>query len=154
MEGIEDLSNFINKERERFETRENNLFANSFKEIIRYHNFLKIILRRYKLLVSENAKVFYEFQESIDKSPGSHRETDKQAEIRRKMTELAEEIHSEVESFYMFFKILVDKISFSVQYYFGKSRKVKMSGHHSMVEKFNDSADLKIIKYLFVQSYL
>jgi len=145
---LNNISDFIDEERKYLENREANLFANSLREIIRYRKFLRNSIQKHKSLVSKYAKAFYDFQKSIDKSPGSHTVTVEQGEIMERMNILADEVHQEIEIFYMFFKILIDKIFFFLLYYFGKSKIIKkLESHNSMLTTFENSKILKIEKY-------
>lgn len=148
------LISFIQEERNRFETRHNNLFAGSLSEVNRYYYFLTIILNRYKYSVTEYKRIFEAFQNSIDKSPGSHLMTDEQMGLDQEMIRITHVIHLDVESFYQFAKILLDKTACAIEFYFGRREKQRhrITSHHDMVEKKNNTSVCKIQDYCSIKN--
>lgn len=52
-------------------------------------------------------------------------------------------LHLEIESYYLFAKILLDKIAHAVEYYFGKGRGVSLDSHDDLVKKLPGYAGQK-----------
>jgi len=146
---LNNLKRFIEVERYRFAIIHNNLFAKTFEEISRYYLFLIIIKDRHSKLVQEYTGIFNSFQKSIDKSPGPHTFTDKQMKLDKELIKSGDLIQLEVESFYQFAKILLDKIAFAIEFYFGRNEGsgLQIESHHWMVEDKNNSGVLKIEHY-------
>lgn len=123
------MNAFIASERNRFDTRDNNLFAFAFSKVTRYYEFLLVISERHK----EISKLFLdnlkEFQDSLDKSPGSHAMTQKQMEIQAEGSLITTKLHLEIESFYLFAKILLDQLSRAIEFYFGQANKLSLDSH-------------------------
>ncbi len=139
------LIDFIDSERNRFEIRHDNMFAKGFREIIRYYQFLNIISERHQQVVKEYADNFTNFQNSMDKTPGAHTYTDKQMLMDRESIRLGDLVQLEIESFYQFAKILLDKTAVAVEFYFGKIDTNRIGEHHRLVEK-KDNGDLRKIE--------
>ncbi|HRH23342.1 MAG TPA: hypothetical protein PK295_01800 [Candidatus Magasanikbacteria bacterium] len=127
---MEILSSFIGREREKFSTRHNNLFANSFAQIVRYYKFLVIIMTRYE-------KACRDYSNNRDKlqtifQPGNHTLDEKELNLLKESEEFTEILHLEIESFYLFAKILLDKIARSIEFYFGPSRGLPLDSHDDL----------------------
>lgn len=144
---MKSLDEFIKIQRGRFEIRHNNMFAKSFSEIERYFYFLQIIEGRHNKLVQEYANVFNQFQKTINKSPGSHEATIEQIKLDSEMTRFGNLIQLEIESFYQFAKILLDKAAMALEFYFGKDKDVEINRHRSLVEHKKGRRLLKIEVY-------
>lgn len=126
------LSEFITLERERFSTRHNNLFAFSFSHISRYFEFLKIIQARYHKVAAEfieNSKA----QQATFQS-GTNSVTEEQMQLLNRGREITAILHLEIESYYLFAKILLDKIARAFEFYFGQSRGLPLDSHDDLVK--------------------
>ena len=148
---IQKLSSFISIERNRFETQHNNMFGFAFSQIARYYEFLLLISERYEQASRLFIANFKEFQAALDKRPGSHTMTQKQLKIQEKGREITTELHFEIESFYLFAKILLDKISRAVEFYFGQVRGLSLDSHdllYKNLSKFSSSKRLVLNKDL------
>lgn len=109
----------------------NNPFAFCFAQIRRYYDFLRIILHYYEAAskaVVENTRLMQEFGKS-----GVKGWTDEQRKELNRGYELSTELHLQIESFYIFAKILLDKIAQAVYFYFGNS-KTSFQSHHTMID--------------------
>ena len=140
------ILDFIKSERIRFNIYDNNQFGNSFSTVARYYKFLKIIIFEYQKLVSEYSKAFFDLQKTINKNPGPHSLTNKQIELYSTMNDLGTKVQLKIETYYQFAKIILDKIAFALELYFGP-RISKSISHHKMVENYENSGQLKIEKY-------
>lgn len=131
----DDLGSFVEKERERFENRENNMFALSFSVIIKYREFLQIIVDRYKALSEEYVKSSDELFESLRNIKGPM--TPELWEMHEKQAQLSRKLHLEIESFYQFAKVLLDRIVHAIEYYFGPLRGCAMDSHDNWAKRFD-----------------
>ena len=129
-----ELSEFIASERNRFEVKHNNMFAFSFREVERYYDFIEIIYVRHASAVKEYLKAFNALQRTIDKSPGSHSTTAEQLVLLETLLRLGNIVQLEIESYYLFAKMLLDKIARAVEFYFGKAHKLALDSHDDFVK--------------------
>lgn len=129
---MEELLEFINTGRNDFSTRHNNLFAFSFSQISRYYEFLKIIQARYHKIATEfieNSKA----QQATFQS-GTNSVTEEQMQLLNRGREITAVLHLEIESHYLFAKILLDKIARAFEFYFGQSRGLPLDSHDDLVK--------------------
>lgn len=126
---IQKLSSFISSERNRFSIQHDNMFASSFSQAINYYGFLLIISKRYKDASKSFIANFKEFQSALDKSPNSHPMTQKQPDIQLRGMNITNVLHLEIESFYLFAKIFLDKICRALELYFGPARGLSLDSH-------------------------
>ena len=103
------LRQFIAENRNRFRNEHNNVFAICFSKILRRNAFLEIILRRYE----RAAAVFIDNSKALQASmkEGGHDLSDAQMEMFNKSGQLTSEVHLEIESYYLFAKIILDDIA-------------------------------------------
>jgi hypothetical protein len=69
-------------------------------------------------------------------SPGTHPFSQEQAMLYEEDAQLAVLVHLEIESSYLFAKILLDKIAHAFEFYFGPSCKKSLDSHDSLVKNF------------------
>jgi len=137
------LLDFIKSERNRFSIYDNNRFANSFSSIARYYKFLSITSSEYQKLVSEYSKAFFDFQKTTNKEPGIHTLSDKQIELNSTMNDLGTKVQLKIETYYQFAKILLDKIAFSIDLYFG----FQQISHHKLTQNYKKTGKSRIENY-------
>src|ERR1700674_3456938 len=103
------LTEFIGSERERFANQDNNKFAMSFSQISRYAAFLDVVLKRYE----EASRQLFANTKAMQSTmlPGSHPLTTVQKTLWAEGSRLTILLHLEIESYYVFAKILLDKIA-------------------------------------------
>lgn len=125
------LSTFIQTERDEYESQHGNLFAFSLAQALRYYDFVVIIFERYER-ASELAKTgFSSFQRSIqEQSEGVM--SDEQMNLLTQQHRDATIVHLEIESFYLFAKIFLDKIAFFLRDYFGEVTGISLISHHGL----------------------
>ena len=144
--GKKTLPDFIDRERKRFDGEYDNKFNHAFIEVYRYYRFLRIINDKHQSLISERIIADMNFRNAQPKDLGTYKMTATQMELWNKLTELSDYMQLEVESFYQFAKIFLDKMAYAIEYYFGKGPGKGFS-HHSMVQKFQNGNVLKIENY-------
>ena len=135
------LSEFISTERERFDDEDNNRFAIGFSQISRYQLFLSLILERYE----EVSQRFIENQKATQALllPGTHKMTAEHMALHEAGVRLMAMLHLEIETFYLFATIYLDKISRALEFYFGQGRGNSLDSHDQLVKNFVAYADEK-----------
>lgn len=128
------LNEFISNHRNKFETRDNNKFAFSFSSITRYYQFLQIILERYTQASSKFVQNTQQLTKSFKESENGP--------ISQEQSDLLEDgrifyayLHLEIESFYLFAKILLDRVARSIELYFGATRGVALDSHDDLAKR-------------------
>jgi len=146
---LQKLSSFSSSERSRFDTRHNNIFAFVFSQVERRYKSLLLIAERYrqssKLFIDNHKKL----QALLDKSSGSHLMTKRQMQILKKGGEITIKLHLEIESFYLFSKIMLDEIARALEFYFGQERSLSLDSHHLLCKnlaKFSANKGLLLNK--------
>lgn len=88
-------------------------------------------------------------QPNIEYNPAKNSEPTpinaEQTRFIRESHQLTNLVHLEIESFYMFAKIFLDKIALFIQNYFGPERGISLISHHKLannLEKFRLAKDL------------
>jgi hypothetical protein len=125
---IEKLYTFVDAERRRFDDMQNNVFAMSMAHIGRYAEFLAIIVDRYE---SANRAYMVNTEALMAVKDDSENLTALLAQSRQ----LTDELHLEIESFYLFAKILLDHAAHAVFYYFGPERGMRLFRHSVLVKR-------------------
>ncbi len=143
---IETINRFVESERKKFGTPYGDWFSSSFGKVIRNYQFLIIIVQRHKDESSAYVQVGQPFMSPAGK-PGVHRFTDEEQSLWDEWMDLHYLVHLEIESFYLFAKILLDQIAHSLEFYFGPVRKTSLDSHHQLVkhlENFSEGNNLDI----------
>ncbi len=128
------LSEFIGSERERFAEEDNNRFAMSFSQVSRYSLFLDVVLKRYDDASQQLFRSTKEIQATL--LPGTHPVSTNQMTLHEEGVRLTILLHLEIESFYLFAKILLDKVARSLEFYFGQGREMSLDSHDDLVKNF------------------
>lgn len=129
---MEALSEFIKTGRNDFSNRHNNLFAFSFSQIARYYGFIKIIQARYRRAATEFIENSKAMQATFQL--GTHSMTEEQIQLSNKEREITAFLHLEIESYYLFTKILLDKVVRAFEFYFGPSRGLSLDSHDNLTK--------------------
>lgn len=127
------IDEFVKNERSKFQNIDNNIFAMSFGQIQRYREFIEIIYGRYQKLSDAHTENFDAFTKSLEKNGGGPMSVEQQKSYNKHMF-LNTELHLEIESFYIFAKILLDKIANLMGVYFGEMPKVSYLSHNKFVK--------------------
>jgi hypothetical protein len=128
-------------ERERFADEDNNKFAMSFSQISRYSAFLDVILKRYEDASRQLFQNTKALQETL--LPGQNPVSSSQMALHEEGVRLTILVHLEIESFYLFAKILLDKVARSLEFYFGQEREKSLDSHDDLVKNFESYAGAK-----------
>jgi len=128
------LNLFIESERARFINTDSNKFAFSFFQIARYYEFIRTIISRHDDAGLKFVANTLAFTAAVPSGDGSlTHEQQALLEEGRRLTSL---VHLEIESFYLFAKILLDKIARSIEFYFGPVRGRALDSHDDLVKNF------------------
>jgi hypothetical protein len=141
----DEMIQFIGNERDRLTVEHSNVFAMQFSKVTRYYDFLEIILSRYdgagKRFVENSKALQATFKE------GQHPTTGDQLELHARGKQLTTDLHLEIESFYVFGKMLLDRVANTIEYYFGQVRKRPLDSHDDLVknlEEYSRSLELEV----------
>ena len=115
-------------------------FATSWQAVARYHTFLTLIVER----EAEATEIFSLASKALREtsSPGPYLT----AEQERRLNELdraTDLLHLEIESFYLFAKILLDAVARAIEKYFGVGRACSLDSHHDLIDNFAEYAAQK-----------
>jgi len=128
-----ELSKFIDEERDLFETDDNNKLAIAFGQVMRYYDFLTIIKERYE---TYNVRLHknLEVRKTLFPIGTGGLLTGERAVWWEEHTKLINCIQLEIESYYLFAKILLDKIAHFVEFFFGPERNLSLDSHDQMTK--------------------
>jgi len=139
---MEKLIGFVAAHRECFKTEHGNIFATSLSKVIRHWRFLEIIHRRH----TEASAAFAANTQTLIRSvppKGRGVFTPEQAELYAAGDRLSTAVHLEVESFYLFGKILLDESAHAIEYYFGSQRNLPLDSHDDLSKNLTRYAEAK-----------
>lgn len=142
---INKLYEFIFEEREKYSGNDNNRFAFSFGQAFRYYEYLLLIADRYdklnRNLMSNIGQLQAECGAKGEKvSPNVIRLLEEQGVLSTR-------VNLEIESFYIFAKILLDKLALFLQDYFGNVRACSLASHNKLTKNYIRFAAAKGIVY-------
>jgi hypothetical protein len=135
------LSDFISSHRDRFDWKENNIFAFSWAKVTRRLEFLNIIETRYREL--SGAFIANSQQMHALVKPGNHPVTSEQAGLHQQGYQLTIQVHLEIEAWYLFAKIVLDDVARAIEYYFGPARGLALDSHDNLCSRIEDYAEAK-----------
>ena len=138
---LDRLSAFIDEYRRRMDTWNGNLFAASAEAWWRYYIFLTLILARYDRSNAAYVEVMEQVTRQMRDAPaggGSAPMTpEDMAELKRQI-DLATVLHLDIETFYLFAKILLDRIADTFGLVFEVEWKSRGSSHSDLSQQFQD----------------
>lgn len=140
------FSEFIGNERNFYEGHDNNKVAFSLQQVARYLRFVDIIHSRYVEVNESYIQMNSSFFGNLNnKQSGSRELTADEQDQFLKHAELTEQLHLEIESFFIFTKIVLDKIAHFIQDYFGTAyrKKLKLKSHKKWCEVADSFARIK-----------
>lgn len=137
------LSDFIGLHRERFDLRENNIFAFSWAKVTRRLDFLTVIESRYR--DQSAAFVANSLSTRALAKPGTHPVTAEQAALHQQGRQLGIQVHLEIEAWYLFAKIVLDDVARAIEYYFGPARGLALDSHDNLCARIEKYAEAKAL---------
>ena len=133
---IETIDRFVESERKKFETPYGDWFSSSFKKLVRSYQFLQIIIQRH---TDESSEYIQKGQAVFaPREPGVRTLTAEEQSLWAEWMHLTILVHLEIESFYLFAKILLDQVAHALEFYFGPVRKRSLDSHDKLVKHLED----------------
>jgi hypothetical protein len=115
-----DLHAFVLTERDSLsvEGKDTNLFAFVFGEVLRYYGFVTLVLNDYRPIAEAYVALSERHMEAIQLHQSAY-----EAVSRAQLLEAQTRVELQVEAYYLFAAILLDRIASVTQYYFGVGTK-------------------------------
>jgi hypothetical protein len=123
------LAKFISTHYKSFDQVSSEKFLLQFEDLRHYTSYLHLIVLRYEHTNGEFCLLVDPALESRDPAM--------LAQLDRESQRLQLSLHLDIESFYLFAKILLDKIARSIQFYFGEARGRSLDSHDSLTKNIN-----------------
>jgi len=139
------LEEFIWNERMKYDDVGINDFAIPLGPVLTYYDFVQIVTGRYEKAVQGLAEHYRRCQAIVRERSGEL--PPEVAEELLSSSELTALLHLEIESFYLFSKILLDKIAHFIQDYFGQARGCSLASHDKLVKNHAKFGDAKNLRY-------
>jgi hypothetical protein len=137
---------FVTRELENYETDDRNRMLFSAAQVERYYEFISIIMERYQRASRAMTSATKPVLESA--LSDSEELTDVELNVLlEQQRQLAPTLHLEIESFYVFAKILLAKIAHFIQCYFGQGHGCSLRSHHRFRKCHDRYAELKALVY-------
>jgi hypothetical protein len=141
---MDSLTKFISTHRNRFVTDQGNIFVFSWGKVLRRGDFLKTIEARY---IAASAAFVANSQRQMEESKklgsGPVPVPPELAALMEAGQGLSAKVHLEIESYYLFAKIVLDDIARAIEYYFGKQRGLAIDSHDDLTKRIRQYAAAK-----------
>jgi hypothetical protein len=141
------LSEFIDIERHKYEGEDNNLFTFSLGQASGYYEFILIIAERHSKASQRLVSNYKKLMESLPQGDGVGVMTDEQMRLLEQGQQLTTLVHLEIESFYLFAKILLDKIALFLYGYFGQAYGISLASHDKLTKSYEQYRTAKGLVY-------
>jgi hypothetical protein len=129
---IDRLDAFIVSERGKYPTRENNIFAVALSDVLVYRQFLGLIHDHLMAASTAYANALTAFSDSVSGHSGEMTAT--QMQLLSRLPVLGVALRLEIEGFYLFAKILLDKAARFLEFYFGQVRGTPLDSHDDLAK--------------------
>jgi hypothetical protein len=128
------IDKFTYDERWHYSASDQNYFAIALSQVGKYYEFLLLIKERF----DPSGKEFVQINEDLQKAipPGISQVPIQQAELLDRSFYLQKAIVLDIESFYVFAKILLDKLARFIEQYFGPAQGCSLRSHDRFVKSF------------------
>jgi hypothetical protein len=137
----ERLFELISSERDRFEDQHNNMVAFAFSEIGRYRRYLDLVSERHKVAAKDLVDNTNAMREMT--KPGTHPVTPAMWTRHEDAGRIIDRLHMDIETFYLFAKILLDKVARAIEFYFGKGKAQSLHSHDKLAKNLRAFAEQK-----------
>ena len=107
----------------------------------RYYRFLHLILERYQ--AASRSYVANTKSQAVILERVRSRFTDDEAAVLEDGRLLHDQVQLEIESFYLFAKIFLDKVARFLEFYFGPARNASLDKHSKLVKTFSVYSESK-----------
>ncbi len=145
------LLEFIESERNRFDGKHNNIFAFAFSEVGRYYDFITIIYGKHRSAVPIYLNIANQFHHSLINYHEDQKMNEERLMLLDQINQTSLIVQLEIESFYLFAKIYLDKIARAIEFYFGSAKKLSLDSHDDFVkhiEAYCKAKDLTVNEQL------
>jgi hypothetical protein len=115
-------------------------FSASWGAVYRYHTFLTMVSRREAAATRTMSKAM---KAVVKAANSTQMEPDEQRRVISKLNKTTDVVHLEIESFYLFAKILLDTVARAIEKYFGQGQACSLDSHHDLIRSFEKYATLK-----------
>jgi hypothetical protein len=135
------LSKFVSEHRARFINEHDNTFAFSWAKVFRRCAFMGIIEGRYEAA----SAAFIANSEAVRKAipVGTALVSPELAALMSESYPLKSELDLEIESYYLFAKIVLDDVARGIEYYFGPQRGLALNSHDDLAKRLEAYATAK-----------
>jgi len=134
MSTSERLTEFAWAEYEHLDTRTLNIFGSVVRQITSVLSYLEITAAEYDGASAAFFENLEQQQAAFERNgPGEHEVTEEERALMEEGALAAILVHLRIETFYLFAKILLDRLARLLPHYFGSARGVKVKGHSSLV---------------------
>jgi hypothetical protein len=140
---IDKFAAFIGTEREHYVEDDDYRVAFSLGQVRRYLHFVEIIQERYRVV---NDKVVERFRQKISdasSNPGIRQLTAEEVVEHEKDAERHAVLHLEIESYFLFAKILLDKVAQFIEDFFGTARGMSLRSHDKWCKSLDAYTQIK-----------
>jgi hypothetical protein len=143
MIGYQAFNAFIETERHRFEAEHHNTFAAAFWQVLRYHDFCRRTLERHRRTSDEFVGLIEQTRKlaAMPEQSKESRQEYTRASLAR--NDRATELGLEIESFYIFAKMMLDRAAQAVRFYFGGHNAPPLESHHALVDNLEEYCRLR-----------
>ena len=128
-----EIARFVESERGRFSDYDNNIFAMALGNVSRYYHFLELIVARYEVA---SANMRGTFQATMTLTEHSH--PTYVAARFEEQSQASMLVQIEIESFYIFSKIVLDKLAQFIDRFFGQIRGVRLLSHAKLAKSIGN----------------
>jgi hypothetical protein len=135
------FSDFVGRHRDRFECRDSNIFAMAWGKVSRRLCYLDLIQNRY----NDSSALFRANIDALRKAfaPGSHRITQEENKLYLEGVAINNDVQLQIESFYLFAKIVLDDVARAIEFYFGTARRLALDSHDDLAKRISKYAEAK-----------
>jgi len=135
------LFDFIGSHRDRFEIEDSNIFAFSWAKITRRLAFLDIIEKNYR----QASEAYIANTEACQNliMPGVRSVGPELAALKQEGTGLSAELHLQIESYYLFTKIILDDVARAIEFYFDAARRLLLDSHDDLAKNLEGFAKIR-----------
>ena len=141
---IQSFQAFIDTERWRFETRDNNLFYFAFHEVATYRFFLDIVQSRSAAIGKDYLDCMEAYGKSVEGSSGGYLTPAQQAMLDR-WRELSLALRLEIETYYLLATILLDRVAAAIGFYFEGTSSKAWARHSALAKNLEAYASARNI---------
>lgn len=140
------LSVFAYGERTRLPEDGVHRFVPAMGKVEKYAYFLEIVVARHQALVMQHAELAKKATAFMQPGGGRRTMSTEEVEIHWQMSSLAQLIHLEVETYYLFAKILLDKVAHFIEHAFGTVRRMPLDSHDKLTKHLKAYVSAKVLK--------